>query len=152
MHHHLKSIITISILLAIGAALGWYWSQPKPVLVKVQAVERGSVQSTASNTRAGTVKACRRAHLAPAIGGLIAKLPVSQSDHVKSGQLLLELWNHDIVAEIKFAKEERRGNKGVRVELFLKNSKIQPYLEELIEVYMQDWLNGAWPDASHEEL
>lgn len=106
MTHHLKRIIIIGVLLAIGAALGWYWSQPKPVLVKVQAVERGSVQSTASNTRAGTVKACRRAHLAPAVGGLIAKLPVSQSDHVKSGQLLLELWNHDIVAEIKFAKEE----------------------------------------------
>ncbi len=52
---------------------------------------------------------------------------------------------------IKFAKEERRGNKGVRVELFLKNPKIQPYIEELIEVYMQDWLKGAWPDAIHEE-
>jgi HlyD family secretion protein len=106
MKQHLKSIVITGILLAVGAALGWYWSQPKPVLVKVQAVERGLVQSTASNTRAGTVKACRRAHLAPAIGGLIAKLPVSQSDVVKEGQLLLELWNHDIAAEIKFSKEE----------------------------------------------
>jgi HlyD family secretion protein len=106
MKHHLKRIVIFGILITIGVALGWYWSQPKPVLVKVQAVERGSVQSTVSNTRAGTVKACRRAHLAPAVGGLIAKLPVTQSDNVKAGQLLLELWNHDIAAEVKFAQEE----------------------------------------------
>ena len=106
MHHHLKSIIITGTLLAIGAALGWYWSQPKPVLIKVQAVELGSVLSTVSNTRAGTVKACRRAHLSPAIGGLIAKLPVLRGDRVKTNQLLLELWNHDIAAEIKFAQEE----------------------------------------------
>jgi HlyD family secretion protein len=106
MNHHLKRIIFISVLLAIGAVLGWYWSQPKPVLIKVQAVESGSVLSTVSNTRAGTVKACRRAHLSPAIGGLISKLPVLRGDQVKTDQLLLELWNHDIAAEVKFAEEE----------------------------------------------
>ena len=52
---------------------------------------------------------------------------------------------------IKFGKEERRGNTGVRVELFLKNPKMQPFIKKLIEVYMQDWLKGAWPDASHEK-
>ena len=52
---------------------------------------------------------------------------------------------------VKFAKEERRGDKGVEVQLFLKNPKMQPFIKKLIEVYMQDWLKGAWPDASHEE-
>ena len=106
MHRHLKSIIITGVLLTIGVALGWYWSQPKPVHIKVQAVELGPVLSTVSNTRAGTVKACRRAHLSPAIGGLISKLPVLRGDQVKTGQLLLELWNHDIAAEVKFAEEE----------------------------------------------
>ncbi len=46
----------------------------------------------------------------------------------------------------KFVKEERRGNKGIGVQLFLKNPKMKPFIEELIEVYTQDWLKRAWPD------
>lgn len=106
MTHHFRRIIITGILIAIGAALGWYWSQPKPVLIKVQAVERGEIEATASNTRAGTVKACRRTLLSPAIGGLIAKLPVQRGDHVKQGDLLLELWNRDIAAEVQFNERE----------------------------------------------
>ena len=111
MIHHVRRVAITGTLVAIGVALGWYWSQPKPVLVSIQAVEKGSVQSTVSNTRAGTVKACRRAKMSPAIGGVIAKLPVSRGDQVKTGQLLLELWNHDIVAEIKFAQNEAEATK-----------------------------------------
>ena len=96
MIHHFRRLIIISSLVTIGIALGWYWSKPKPVLVNVQTVERGTVQSSVSNTRAGTVKACRRAKLSPAIGGVIAELPIKQGDRVKSGQLLLALWNDDL--------------------------------------------------------
>ncbi|WP_455198779.1 efflux RND transporter periplasmic adaptor subunit [Kaarinaea lacus] len=106
MIHHVRRFAITGVLLTVGAAMGWYWSQPKPVLVSLQAVEKGPVQSTVSNTRAGTVKACRRAKMSPAIGGVIAKLPVSRGDQVKTNQLLLELWNHDIQAEIKFSQNE----------------------------------------------
>ena len=106
MTHHIRRFVITGILLAIGIALGWLWSQPKPILVNTQAVKIGTVQSTVANTRAGTVKACRRAKLSPSIGGLIAKLPIEQGDLVKAGQLLLELWNHDLVAQIKLAKRE----------------------------------------------
>jgi HlyD family secretion protein len=106
MTHHIRRFVIAGILLAIGAALGWYWSQPKPVLVSAQPVERGIVQSTVANTRAGTVEACRRAKLSPSIGGLIAKLPIEQGDQVKAGQLLLELWNHDLVAQVKLTERE----------------------------------------------
>jgi len=111
MIHHVRRFTITGVLIAIGVALGVYWSQPKPVLVSVQAVERGPVQSTVSNTRAGTVKACQRAKMSPAIGGVISKLPVSRGDHVKANQLLLELWNQDIVAEIKFSQNELEATK-----------------------------------------
>jgi len=64
------------------------------------------VESTVSNTRAGTVKACRRARLAPAIGGQIATLAVKEGDRVATGQLLLSLWNDDVAAQLQLAERE----------------------------------------------
>jgi HlyD family secretion protein len=116
MIHHFRRLIIISSLIAIGIALGWYWSKPKPVLVNVQTVERGVVQSSVSNTRAGTVKACRRAKLSPAIGGVIAELPIKRGDRVKSGQLLLALWNDDLVAQVTLAQRDAVATKASAVE------------------------------------
>ena len=106
MKHHLRRLIIIGILLAIGAGLGWYWSKPTPVLVRLQTVDLGEVQATIANTRAGTVKACRRAKLSPAQGGVIDNLPVKRGDHVESGQLLLELWNHDLTAQVTLTQRQ----------------------------------------------
>lgn len=97
--------IVLLILFGIGAA-GWYLSRPKAIAVTVKEVERGTVEATVSNTRAGTVKACRRARLAPAIGGQIAKLSVKEGDSVKPGQILLSLWNDDIAAQLQLAERE----------------------------------------------
>lgn len=106
MTHHLRRLLIISFLLATGIALGWYWSQPKPILVRVHSVDRGSVESSISNTRAGTVEACRRAKISPSIGGIISELPIKQGDLVKKGQLLLALWNDDLVAQITLAERD----------------------------------------------
>jgi len=137
MHRHRKSIMITGTLLAIGAALGWYWSQPKPVLIKVQVVESGPVLSTVSNTRAGTVKACRRAHLSPAIGGLISKLPVNRGDQVKTNQLLLELWNHDIAAEVKFAEEEAAATRARSIEACVVAKVARREAERLVRLRKQ---------------
>lgn len=106
MTHHLRRLIIISSLVAIGIFFGWYWSQPKPILVRAHTVDRGIVQSSVSNTRAGTVEACRRAKISPPVGGIIAKLPIKQGDHVKKGQLLLALWNEDLEAQVSLAKHD----------------------------------------------
>ena len=106
MTHHLRRLIVIGILLGIGLALAWYWSQPKPIPVRVEVVERGPIESTIANTRAGTVEACQRARLSPSIGGLIAHLPIKQGDHVKTGELLLSLWNKDLDAQLQLAERE----------------------------------------------
>jgi HlyD family secretion protein len=78
----------------------------KPVDVAVKAVTRGSVERTVSNTRAGTVEACRRAKLSPSAGGQIFKLPIKEGDAVKAGQVLLELWNDDLSAQLLLAERE----------------------------------------------
>jgi HlyD family secretion protein len=138
MHHHIRRFVITGILIAIGAALGWYWSQPKPVLVRVQAVDRGPVQATVSNTRAGTVKACRRSKMSPAIGGVIAKLPVSKGDHVKAGQLLLELWNQDIRAEIKFAENNAEATRAKQQEACVAARVSRREADRLVRLHKQN--------------
>ena len=64
--------------------------------VQVAEVVAGNIEETIANTRAGTVKACRRARLAPAIGGQIDSLPVKEGQPVKQGDVLLALWSDDL--------------------------------------------------------
>ncbi|OGT87823.1 MAG: efflux transporter periplasmic adaptor subunit [Gammaproteobacteria bacterium RIFOXYA12_FULL_61_12] len=95
-------------VLAAVAAVAWLrWElQPAPLTVKVALVERGLVERTVANTRAGAVKACRRAKLSPSVGGQIARLEVKEGERVSEGDLLLELWNLDLVAEMGLAESQ----------------------------------------------
>ena len=95
--------IAVVILLALAA---WHFTRPAPLFVQLAKVERGEVEATASNTRAGTVKACRRAKLAPPSGGQIAHLLVKKGQRVRANQVLLELWSDDLQAQERLAQEQ----------------------------------------------
>ena len=67
-----KSLVKFLVVLALVTLAGWaIFNQlkPNPVEVAVHTVSRGWVEATVANTRAGTVKACRRAKLAPQMSG-----------------------------------------------------------------------------------
>lgn len=97
---------------AIAAVL-WV-GRPKPITVDTAVIARGKVDQTVTNTRAGTIKACNRAKLAPQTGGQIARLPVKKGDHVEKGQVLLELWNVDIRAELNLAVRDAAATRALR--------------------------------------
>jgi HlyD family secretion protein len=101
----------VLLVIASAALIVWYFAQPEPVPVVIKPVDRGMVERTVANTRAGTVKACRRAKLSPSIGGQISKLPISEGDTVKSGDLLIEIWNQDLAAEVALAVSEAEAAK-----------------------------------------
>jgi HlyD family secretion protein len=92
--------------LLLMAAAAWYLTRPEPLRVQLAHVERGTVEATVSNTRAGTVKACRRAKLAPSAGGQIAQLLVAKGERVKAGQILLALWDDDLQAQARLAEQQ----------------------------------------------
>ena len=104
----MKRIALIAALVVAVLAAVWFWSRPEPIAVTLVTVDRGPVAATVANTRAGTVDACRRAGLSPALGGQIASLPVEDGDRVETGELLLELWNEDIKAELTLAERDAR--------------------------------------------
>ena len=100
-----KWIIVLVILLGLAGVV-FNALRPRPVSVIVAEVAQGIVRETVANTRAGTVKACRRAKLAPPVGGQIAALPVTEGDRVEQGQLLLRLWNDDLEAQLRLAQRD----------------------------------------------
>lgn len=106
MNHRYRRVVVVLFILVCVAALVWYMSRPSPIEVVVAPVGRGDVESTVANTRAGTVKACRRAGLSPATGGQIAQLPVHEGARVGQGQLLMALWNDDLRAQVALAGSE----------------------------------------------
>jgi HlyD family secretion protein len=103
-------LVAAAIIAAVIAYSSWTGS--KPIQVSVTTVALGQVQSTVSNTRAGTVDACRRAGMSPSLGGQIAALPVREGDAVKTGQIILELWNDDARAELELARRDAVASRG----------------------------------------
>jgi HlyD family secretion protein len=79
-----------AVLAAIGVARVTLFA-PDAIPVRTTAVETGLVEETITNSRAGTVKARRRAKLAPETGGKVVSLPHRRGAHVRAGDLLLRV-------------------------------------------------------------
>ena len=124
-----KHLLILAAVVCTIVLILLYSTRPKPVKVLVNVVEIGSIEETVANTRAGTVKACRRAQMAPSMGGQIASLPIKEGDLVKQGDVLLALWNDDLQAEVELARSEAKAAKAraesvcVQADISEKNAK-----------------------------
>lgn len=103
----LRRVLPALLLIALAVAAFFWFTRGKPVIVVLKAVDRGNVESTVVNTRAGTVEACQRTKLSTIMGGRIEYLGVKEGDKVKKGQLLLKLWNDDQKAQQTLAEAQR---------------------------------------------
>lgn len=110
-------ITGITLLIAISIYFIWQTTRPAPREVEIVIADRGTVEATVVNTRAGTIKACRRAKLSPAIGGQIVTLEIKEGDRVTQGQILLELWNADLQAQSDLARQQLATAKSRRREV-----------------------------------
>jgi HlyD family secretion protein len=109
----LRLVFYFLILATAAAALYAWFGRERPIAVVVKSADRGQVQDTTANTRAGTIKACNRAGISPSIGGQIASLPVEVGDRVETGTLLLELWNADLSAEVALAASQTKASEAL---------------------------------------
>jgi HlyD family secretion protein len=103
----LRRILLAALAIALVVGIFFWTTRAKPVLVVLKAVDRGNVESTVVNTRAGSVEACQRTRLSTIMGGRIEFLGIKEGDRVKKGQLLLKLWNDDQKAQQTLAEAQR---------------------------------------------
>lgn len=102
-------VIRAGVLLALvgsGLLLKLWVFTPDPILVSVVTVERGRVEETITNSRAGTVKARQRAKLSPEIGGRVAEIPHRKGARVLAGDILLRLHDDTQRAAVQMNKRE----------------------------------------------
>jgi HlyD family secretion protein len=93
-----KKLVALLVVVVVAVSVIAYMGRKPPPKVLLHTVARGTVEKSVSNTRAGTVDACRRSKLSMPMGGRVDKLHVDEGDVVESGQVLLSLWNKDRLA------------------------------------------------------
>src|SRR5262245_51190986 len=81
---------------------------PQSIPVRVGPVEKGRVEETVTTSRAGTVKARRRAKLAPEIGGRVVSLPRRRGAQVRRGDLLLQVDDSLQRARLRLAEDDQK--------------------------------------------
>ena len=150
-----KKIVALVIIVVTVVAY-FIMSAEKPLQVIVKPVESGTVESMVANTRAGTVKACRRAHLAPAYGGQIASMSVREGDRVNAGQILMELWNDDVSAQLDLAKHEAKAAEVHAKEICLRADSAKRESKRLVNLHKKgmaadDQLDRAVTDAKAQK-
>jgi HlyD family secretion protein len=142
-----RLVIIIIVLLVVVAASVFWFQRNKPILVQITEVSIGEVQRTVTNTRAGTLNACRRARLSPSLGGQIARLPVTEGETVTRGQILFEIWNLDLRAQVELAQSELIASKALKQQSCIQADLAKREAERLTELRQQ----GLISDESAEK-
>ena len=143
------ALLVVPGLLAYAAWLRF--GQPELIAVSVAVVDFGRVEASVANTRAGTVKACRRAKLAPQGGGQIAKLRVREGDRVKAGQVLLELWNADLAASARQAEQQILTSRAHRAEACAMAEAARREAKRQQQLAVQGFVSAAKVDTAVSE-
>jgi HlyD family secretion protein len=103
-------LIRIGVLVAIVAAILVLRATvfaPDPLEVRVRVVQPGLVEETVTNSRAGTIKARRRASLSSEVGGQVVELPFREGDQVTAGDVVLRLDDSLQQARLVLSRRER---------------------------------------------
>lgn len=97
-------------ILVLAALVGGGWAlratvlAPEPLRVRVHRVERGPVEATVTNSKAGTIEARRRAELSTGTSGIVAELSVQRGQRVQAGEALLRLEDSSQRAQLVLAE------------------------------------------------
>ncbi|MEF8714816.1 MAG: efflux RND transporter periplasmic adaptor subunit [Accumulibacter sp.] len=145
-----RLLIALLVLLLMASGI-WWANRPKPVAVVLKEIERGLVESTIANTRAGTIEACQRTRLSTITGGRIEILAVKEGDHVSKGQLLMKLWNDDQQAQSALALAQVATTRHRINEACAVAANAEREAERQSALRAKGFVSGAREDSAHTE-
>ena len=102
---------------------------PEPVPVRTVAVAAGQVEETVTNSRAGTVKARRRAKLSPDTGGQVVEIPFREGNRVEAGAVVLRLEAESQKARLRLAQQDEAAARAERERACLAAERAKRELE-----------------------
>lgn len=102
MRKWLPTLLVIAVAAAV--LLRFTLLRPDPVPVRVASVERARVESTITNSKAGSVRARRRARLSAEAGGRIIEIRHAEGARVKAGEVLVRLDDAAPAAQLELAE------------------------------------------------
>ena len=152
MKRHIKTIVVFAGIVALGVALRLFVFDEEAIPVTVAPVTRGQVEETVTNTRAGTVKARRRAKLSPEIGGMVVALPFREGEHVSKGDVVLRLDDSLQRAELDLRERELDASRAQQEQACLAAERATRNLDRIRrlteeEIASRDLLDDAETEA-----
>ena len=134
-------------LLALAAGLFIVWNlgravfkfvRPDPVPVTVYRLSRGTVEETVTNSKAGTVKARRRARISPEIGGRVDFIGFRPGQRVRKGDVLLRIRDNDLRAALALAEQDLESAKANSMEACVAADLSARELKRLEDLHRSD--------------
>ncbi|MCZ6778858.1 MAG: efflux RND transporter periplasmic adaptor subunit [Acidobacteria bacterium] len=117
-HRRVRALPTLVVAM-VGALFLARCDDWSPVEVSVETIGRGRVERTIINSKAGTVKARRRANLSPEIGGRVAFIGFREGERVSRGDVLLRLDDQDLQAGVKLSEREHEAAMATEMQVCL---------------------------------
>lgn len=127
----MRKLLIIIPILAPLLMLAGFWVRPEPIPVQLVEVANGAVETLVANTRAGTVKACRRAHLSFKTGGQVSELLIHAGQRVQAGDVLMRLRQDDLQARVEEARARLDTQRNLREQSCRQASQDQRDLQRL---------------------
>ena len=97
--------LVLAALVLIGVLLRMTVLAPEPVEVRIGAVQRGRVEATVTNSKAGTIEARRRSRMASETGGLVIEIAHREGARVEHGAPLIRLGDTSQRAQLDLARK-----------------------------------------------
>ena len=112
--------------------------RPDPVPVTVYRLTRGTVEETVTNSKAGTVKARRRAKMSPEIGGRVAFIGFRPGARVRKGDILLRINDRDLRASVALAEQDLETARASSQEACVSADQAARELKRIKALFLQD--------------
>jgi HlyD family secretion protein len=110
-------LIRIGVVLALAASVAVARNtvlKPDPLDVRAVVAARRQVEETVTNTRAGTIKALRRAQISPEVGGRAVEVPRREGERVEKGDVLLRLDPTVLDAQLTLSRRDLQAARAQR--------------------------------------